>query len=157
MTNASNEGICDEFERKNNTTIVNLLSNCWQVLNLSRLTALNIIFDDFSIWLLGYRAEFSCLYLPQGHYGYCMASTDECIFFILSKSLSLTFTLEFISDLRANILRTFVSRFNWCLIWRDSTRTIKNSTAKLMKFINLTLWPSDHQAFLTVLKIHSNC
>jgi len=49
MTNASNEGICDEFERKNNTTIVNLLSNCWQVLNLSRLTALNIIFDDFSI------------------------------------------------------------------------------------------------------------
>jgi len=28
---------------------------------------LNIIVDDLSIWLLGYRTEFSCLYLPQGH------------------------------------------------------------------------------------------
>ena len=26
---------------------------------------LNIIFDDFGIWLLGYRTQFSCLYLPQ--------------------------------------------------------------------------------------------
>ena len=30
------------------------------------------MFDDFSIWLLGYRIEFSCLYLPQGH-KYCVA------------------------------------------------------------------------------------
>ena len=29
---------------------------------------LNIIFDDFGICLLGYRIEFSCLYIPQGHY-----------------------------------------------------------------------------------------
>ena len=28
---------------------------------------LNNMFDDFSIWLLGYRTEFSCLYIPQGH------------------------------------------------------------------------------------------
>ena len=28
---------------------------------------LNIIFDDFSIWLSGYTTEFICLYLPQGH------------------------------------------------------------------------------------------
>jgi len=28
MINASNEGICVEFWRKNNTTFVNLLSNC---------------------------------------------------------------------------------------------------------------------------------
>jgi len=32
MINASNEGICVEFWRKNNTTLVNLLSNCQQVL-----------------------------------------------------------------------------------------------------------------------------
>jgi len=29
---------------------------------------LNIIFDDFGIWLQGYRIEFSCLYIPLGHY-----------------------------------------------------------------------------------------
>ena len=27
-----------------------------------------IMFDDFGIRLLGYRIEFSCLYIPQGHY-----------------------------------------------------------------------------------------
>ena len=27
-----------------------------------------IIFEDFGIWLLGYRIKFSCLYIPQGHY-----------------------------------------------------------------------------------------
>jgi len=32
MINASNEGICVEFWRKNNTTFVYLLSNCRQVL-----------------------------------------------------------------------------------------------------------------------------
>jgi len=31
---ASNEGICVEFWRKNNTTLVYLLSNCRQVLNI---------------------------------------------------------------------------------------------------------------------------
>ena len=29
---------------------------------------LNIIFDDFDIWLLGFRIQFNCLYIPQGHY-----------------------------------------------------------------------------------------
>jgi len=32
MINASNEGVCVEFWRKNNTTLDYLLSNCWQVL-----------------------------------------------------------------------------------------------------------------------------
>jgi len=32
MINASKEGICVEFWRKNCTTLVNLLSNCRQVL-----------------------------------------------------------------------------------------------------------------------------
>jgi len=34
MINASNEEICVEFWRKNNTTLVYLLSNCRQVLNI---------------------------------------------------------------------------------------------------------------------------
>jgi len=34
MLNASYEGICVEFERKNNTTLVYLLSNFPQVLKL---------------------------------------------------------------------------------------------------------------------------
>ena len=38
------------------------------VLTYFKTNPLNIIFDDFSIWLLGYKTEFSCLYLPQGHY-----------------------------------------------------------------------------------------
>jgi len=29
---------------------------------------LNNIFDDLVIWLLGYRIQFRCLYIPQGHY-----------------------------------------------------------------------------------------
>ena len=28
----------------------------------------NIILDNFGTWLLGYRIEFSCLYIPQEHY-----------------------------------------------------------------------------------------
>jgi len=34
MIKASNQGICVEFWRKNNTTLVYLLSNCWHVLNI---------------------------------------------------------------------------------------------------------------------------
>jgi len=34
LLNASNEGICVEFWRKNNTTLVFLLSNGWQVLKI---------------------------------------------------------------------------------------------------------------------------
>ena len=34
MINAYTEGICVEFEEKNNTTLVYLLSNCQQVLNI---------------------------------------------------------------------------------------------------------------------------
>jgi len=34
MINDSNEGICVEFWRKNNTSLVYLLSNCRQVLQI---------------------------------------------------------------------------------------------------------------------------
>jgi len=36
--------------------------------NTKSLHPLDIIFDDFGIWLLGYRIEISCLYIPHGHY-----------------------------------------------------------------------------------------
>mgnify|MGYP007091384655 CR=1 FL=1 len=77
MVNASNEGICIEFWWKNNTTLVHLLSKTFMT------NPLNIIFDEFSIWLLGYRTEFSCLYLPQGHSlisTVWLWSTDEYVF-----------------------------------------------------------------------------
>ena len=78
------------FEEKNYTTLVYLLSNCRQVLNIFKTNPLNIMFDDFIIWLLGYRTEFSCLYLPQGHnirITVWLLSTDEnIIIFILSES-----------------------------------------------------------------------
>ena len=46
---------------------------------------LNIMFDDFGIWLLGYRIELSCLFIPQGHYFIstfvAMKKSGICIFF----------------------------------------------------------------------------
>jgi len=50
--------------KKNNTTLVFLLSNYSQVLNMFMTDPLNIILDD--LWLLGYRIMFSCLYLHKG-------------------------------------------------------------------------------------------
>jgi len=55
---------------------------------------LNIIFDDFSICLLGYRTEFGCLYIPQGNdfifkYFVLEVQINMYIFFILSESPSL--------------------------------------------------------------------
>ena len=62
MINASNEGIYVKFWRKNNTTLVYLFSKAISTKHLLRLIILlNIIFANFSIWLLGYRPGFSCL------------------------------------------------------------------------------------------------
>ena len=47
---------------------------------------LNIIFDDFRIWLLGYRIDFNCVYIPQGHYFIStlwLWSTDEYVIFLI--------------------------------------------------------------------------
>ena len=63
MLNASNEGICVvSFEEKTTQSWFTYF-----VLKSSRTYPLNIILMIFSLWLLGYRTEFSCLYLPQGH------------------------------------------------------------------------------------------
>ena len=66
---ASHGGIYVEFEslKINNTTLVFLLLKCLQLLNSFKTHPLNIIFDGFGIWLLGYRTEFICLHTPQGH------------------------------------------------------------------------------------------
>jgi len=49
---------------------------------------LNIIFDDFGIWLLGCGIEFGCLYIPHGHY--CIGTlwvwrTDDFLIFIFKR------------------------------------------------------------------------
>ena len=54
-----------------------------QRLNYFMTDPLNIIFDEFGIYLLGYRIEFSCLYIPQGLYSISnlwLWSTDEYVF-----------------------------------------------------------------------------
>mgnify|MGYP006890274217 CR=1 FL=1 len=55
---------------------------------------LNIIFDDFGIWLLGYRIELCCLYFPQGHIFLStmwLCSTDDYVnILILNESPPLT-------------------------------------------------------------------
>ena len=85
MINASNKRICVEFWR--------------------------FFFDDFSISLLGYRTEFSCLYLPQGH---TFINTDEYEHFWFWKSI---FNMLFISryhmpDLKYKI--KFTSLVSFC-------------------------------------------
>ena len=45
---------------------------------------LNITFDNFAKYLLGYMIKFSCLYIPQGHYFIStvwLRSTDEYVHF----------------------------------------------------------------------------
>ena len=44
--------------------ILYILSNCPYVQSILTDT-LNIILDDFCIWLLDYRIEFSCLFIQQ--------------------------------------------------------------------------------------------
>ena len=67
------------FEEK--TTQLGLLT--FKLLSNFKTNPLNIIFDDFSIWL-GYRTKFSCLYLPQAHNFISTVwlwSTDEYVMF----------------------------------------------------------------------------
>ena len=78
------ESMLSSKEKTNNTTLI--LQNYPQVLKTLFMTdLLNIIIDDFGIWLLGYRIKFSCLYIPQGHYlisTLWLWSTDEYVIFL---------------------------------------------------------------------------
>ena len=55
---------------------------------------LYISFDKFGIWLLGYRIEFSCLYIPQWHSFIStlwLWSTDEYLLFFLDSERKSSF------------------------------------------------------------------
>ena len=52
------------LNEKTQHTLVFLLSNYSQVLNMFMTDPLTIILDD--LWLLGYRIMFSCLYFHKG-------------------------------------------------------------------------------------------
>ena len=69
--NGSYERICVEFERKNNTTLVYLLTYCPQVRKIFYDWPVKYYFLTISVHhnlLKAIRIEFSCLYIPQGHY-----------------------------------------------------------------------------------------
>ena len=76
------------LKEKNNTTLIFLLSNWLQVLKLFYDWPVNIMFDDFGIWLLGYRIEFSCLFIQQRYnfisFFVAMKNRGMCIFLTLS-------------------------------------------------------------------------
>ena len=126
---------CVEFWRKNNTTLVYPLSICRQVLNTFKTNPLNIIFDDFSICLLGYRTEFSCLYLPERH-NYCMAVKYRwiCKFLILSESPSvmhkkriedIVYTINEYSSYSIHTLNLeFHILSHWILTSAENTRNV---------------------------------
>jgi len=53
---------------------------------------LNIIFNKFGLWLQGYRIEFSCLYIPQGHHFIStlwLWCTDEYMFVLFQAKVHL--------------------------------------------------------------------
>ena len=56
------------LKEKSNTTLVFLLPNCPQVLTIFNDWPIKKYVDDFGTWLLDYKKEFSCLYIPQGLY-----------------------------------------------------------------------------------------
>ena len=55
------------FEEKKHILGLSTFKFSTSTYNYFTTNTLNIIFDDFSTWLIGYRTEFSCLYLLQGH------------------------------------------------------------------------------------------
>ena len=64
------------------TTLTFQRPNCPQVLEKLYDWRVKNIFNDFGIWLLGNRIEFTCLYVPQGHYlfiKYCVAMKPNLI------------------------------------------------------------------------------
>ena len=62
ITNASSEEICVEFGRFPTFKFSSSTNNRWMS------DRLDIDFDEFGNWLLGYMIDFSYLYFPQGHY-----------------------------------------------------------------------------------------
>ena len=98
------------------------------------------VVDDFSISLLGYRTEFSCLYLPQGH---TFINTDEYEHFWFWKSI---FNMLFISryhmpDLKYKI--KFTSLVSFCT----------NSENKIKVFYGMYLFAKYHNWINTCIHV----
>ena len=63
------ERVCMEFERKKHLHIgFPTFKLPGSTKKSFKTVQLNIVFEDFSIWLLGFWIKLSCLYTPQGHY-----------------------------------------------------------------------------------------
>ena len=86
MIKASNEGICGGFWRKKQHNLGLPTFKLPTSTKPFKTNPLNIIFDDFSIWLLGYNTEYSCLYLPQGHVWLCRTDEYVCVYYFERKS-----------------------------------------------------------------------
>ena len=63
ITNASYEGKCNGLNEKTTQQWVSLFKFSHEDLLFN-----DFFFEDFALWLLGYRVEFSCLKIPQNHY-----------------------------------------------------------------------------------------
>jgi len=70
---------------------------------------LNIIFDNFGICLLGYRNEFSFLYIPQGRYFIStlrISSADQYLFFQFEEKSTFNICDAIFSFLQYTVLRS---------------------------------------------------
>ena len=56
------------LSKKNNSTLIFLLSNCLRVLTIFYDWQVKYYFWRFRIWLLRYRIKLNCLYIPQRHF-----------------------------------------------------------------------------------------
>jgi len=134
------------FEEKTTQPCFTYFQNDRQILPSFKTNPLNIIFDDFSICLLGYRTEFSCLYLPERH-NYCMAVKYRwiCKFLILSESPSvmhkkriedIVYTINEYSSYSIHTLNLeFHILSHWILTSAENTRNVTVHLPKKQKSI----------------------
>ena len=64
--NASYKGICVDFNKRKIQHSIGFPT--FKYYKAFMIDLLNIKIDNFSIWLLGLMIEFSCPYIPKGHY-----------------------------------------------------------------------------------------
>ena len=120
---------------------------------------LNIIFDDFSMWLLGYRVEFSCLYIPLGHYFIStlwLWSTDEYVNFDFERKSTFN-VAEHKDDLdmfRMSIEKAIEQLDGKCILHGNIDQTLLNS---LHCLLNFEIGRLDCRVITTEYKTHIQC
>ena len=120
---------------------------------------LNIIFDDFSMWLLGYRVEFSCLYIPLGHCfisSLWLWSTDEYVNFDFERK-SIFNVAEHKDDLdmfRMSIEKAIEQLDGKCILHGNIDQTLLNS---LHSLLNFEIGRLDCRVITTEYKTHVHC